>query len=235
MNCDDVFDALTDPALDSSAEVAGHLLHCPRCRQLQEVLEPARSLLCGDLPSEDVPTDRSNEFPRAARPASLLSVESVGLAESIAARLASSRGGKSVPLGRPFEKRPLFVAVLRGAALVLFGALAVYCMGSREGNTDSHPLPAIVPPSKAANTCTRMDLQRKRQTPQDARHVILSCVVCHMNDHQPQRRQASALLFWPLRQPSVPFRLALLDADDGNGEIGMAKSQIRMTKEARMS
>src|ERR1700722_16410360 len=52
MNCDDVFDALTDPALSQKAAPDAPLAHCPRCRQLQQVLEPARSLLCGELPAE---------------------------------------------------------------------------------------------------------------------------------------------------------------------------------------
>ena len=61
MNCDDVFEALTDPALSQSAELERHLANCPRCRQLQQVLEPARSLLCGDLPAERVPAARIAE------------------------------------------------------------------------------------------------------------------------------------------------------------------------------
>ncbi len=227
MNCDDVFEALTDPALSQSAELERHLANCPRCRQLQQVLEPARSLLCGDLPAERVPAHESpNEIRGAVWQTPLLSVEAGELAEAIAAQLASSSVGKSVPSRRPFAKRRVFVAALRSAALVLFGALAVYCMGPRDRDSDSQSLPAVIPALGPANTCTRMDLQRKGQAPQNARRVILSCVGCHLNDRQPRRQPASTSLFWPRRRAAAPFRLASGDAQ-GWTPIKNARSEVR--------
>jgi hypothetical protein len=226
MNCDDVFDALTDPALSQTAQLEAHLAHCPRCRELQQVLEPARSLLCGELPEERVPgVDARDEIGPVPWHTSLPSVEAVGLAESIAAQLSSSKGGKSVLSRRPFANRRVFVAALRSAALVLFGALAVYCIGSRDRDSDSHSLPAVVPLGPA-NVCTRMDLQRKGRASQDARRVILSCVGCHLNERPTRQQLGPTSLFWPLRRAPAHVSLASCDAR-GWTPITNAGSDIR--------
>ena len=99
MNCDDVFDALTDPALSQMAALDAHLAHCPRCRQLQQVLEPARSLLCGELPAELPGLDESADKASFSKmPAPVLSVEAVGLAEMIAAQLTANSGKSRPPI-----------------------------------------------------------------------------------------------------------------------------------------
>ncbi|HEX4070294.1 MAG TPA: hypothetical protein VHX68_03975 [Planctomycetaceae bacterium] len=206
MNCDDVFDALTDPALSQSAALDAHLAHCPRCRQLQQVLEPARSLLCGELPAELPGLDESaDEASYSKTPSPALSVEAVGMAETIAAQLTAN-SGKSRPPRRPFARRAFVVGALRSAAFVLFGMLAVYCLGARNGDSDLHALPAVVPGT--AKACTRLDLQKKDQPPQDARRVILSCVDCHMNDGPQRRQPTSTSLFWPPRHATLSIRLA---------------------------
>jgi hypothetical protein len=206
MNCDDVFDALTDPALSQSTALDAHLARCPRCRQMQQVLEPARSLLCGELPAELPGMDASaHEGSFSEQPAPVLSAEAVGLAETIAAQLTAN-SGKSRPPRRPFARREFVVAALRSAAFVLFGMLAVYCLGMRNGESDSHALPAAVPGT--AKNCTRLDLQKKSQPPQDARRVILSCVECHMNDGPRNRQSTSTSLFWPPRRSAPAIRLA---------------------------
>jgi hypothetical protein len=227
MNCDDVFDALTDPALSQTAALDAHLAHCPRCRQLQQVLEPARSLLCGELPAELPGLDESaDEASFSKQPAPALSVEAVGLAETIAAQLTAN-SGKSRPPRRPFARRALVVGALRSAAFVLFGMLAVYCLGARNGDSDAHALPALVPGT--AKACTRLDLQKKDQPPLDARRVILSCVGCHMNDGPQRRQPTSTSLFWPLRHATPSIRLARAEmrawASVGNRQP-MAESPI---------
>jgi|HubBroStandDraft_6_1064221.scaffolds.fasta_scaffold36948_4 hypothetical protein len=219
MNCDEAFDALTDPRDCESAELETHLAGCPRCRQLQQVLEPARSLLCGELPAERVPANESrNEFPAAARPKPLLSVEAVGLAEAIAGQLALS-SGKRVPAGPPLASRRVFVAALRGLALVLFGAMAVYCVSPRAGDFDSPALPAVMPASGPSKACTRANLQRKRGASQNAQSVILSCVACHLNDPQRQRTPNSTSLFWPPR--SADRRISMVSCDE---RVGIPKT-----------
>ncbi len=206
MNCDDVFDALTDPALSQSAALDAHLAHCPRCRQLQQVLEPARSLLCGELPAELPGLDESADEPSFPKqPAPLLSVEAVGLAETIAAQLTAN-SGKSRPPRRPFARRAFVVgrsAVRRSCSS---GCWPFIASGSRNGDSDLHALPAVVP--STTKTCTRLDLQKKDQPPQDARRVILSCVGCHMNDGPERRQPASTSLFWPPRHTAPSIRMA---------------------------
>ncbi|HUE13926.1 MAG TPA: hypothetical protein VMR25_07170 [Planctomycetaceae bacterium] len=211
MNCDDVFEALTDPALSQTAQLEAHLAHCPRCRELQQVLEPARSLLCGELPVERVPGLDARDEIGAAPWRTSPSAESVGLAESIAAQLRASNRGKSVLSRRPLANRRVVVAALRSAALVLFGALAVYCIGSSDRESDSHALPAVVPVGPA-KVCTRMDLQRKGRGSQDARRVILSCVGCHLNERPTRQQLGPTSLFWPPRRAAGHVSLASCDA-----------------------
>jgi len=236
MNCDDVFEALTDPAQydaahSPSAQLAEHLAKCPRCRQLQQVLEPALSLLCGDLPAERVPAVGSrDETPDDVRPTPLPSGEAVGLAEAIAAQLKASGSGESVRPRDAFAGRRFVAAILRGAALILFGALAMYCLGPRDRDSDSPSAPAVVPPVAPANSCTRMDLQRKGRASQDARRVILSCVACHLKEGEPRTKPASATLFWPPRGTATHISL-----DTANGEGSRASREARKGAETLFS
>jgi Putative zinc-finger len=210
MNCDDVFDALTDPALSpgDSAELEAHLADCPRCRQLREVLEPARSLLCGELPIERLPGQQlPYESGTFGETKSLLTVESVGMAEAIASQLAAS-GRKSLP-PRWSLVNPRFLAVVRGTALVVFGAVAVYCLAPRDRENDLHSIPALVPAPSSAKTCTRMDLQRRNANSRNAQQVVLTCVACHMKDGGPQRPPAASSGFWPYRRSRPSIRLAV--------------------------
>jgi anti-sigma factor RsiW len=210
MNCDDVFDALTDPTLSPSrsADLEAHLARCPRCRQFREVIEPARSLLCGELPIERLPGQQSStETGTFSGTRSLLTVESVGMAEAIASQLATS-GRKSRPPRWSFAN-PRFVAVVRGTALVLFGALAVYCLGPRDRESDLHAIPAVVPAPLSARTCTRMDFQRRNASARNAQQVVLTCVACHMKDGAPQRQPGATSGFWPARRMIPSIRLAI--------------------------
>jgi hypothetical protein len=220
MNCDDVFDALTDPGLSQSgsAELDAHLARCPRCRQLREVIEPARALLCGELPIERIPgqqlPDDSGHF---GGKKSLLTVESVGMAEAIASQLAS--GGRKNRPPRWSLANPRLLAAVRGTALVLFGALAVYCMEPRDRESDLRALPAAAPAPLQSKTCTRIDLQRKNASPRNAQQVVLTCVACHMKDGGVQRPPAATSALWPPQRSapcSVPsIRLAIDDRVPG--------------------
>lgn len=210
MNCDDVFDALTDPALSQSgsAELDSHLAGCPRCRQLREVLEPARSLLGGELPIERLTRQPlPNETGSFGGTRSLLTVESVGMAEAIASQLAAS-GQKRRP-SRWSLANPRLVAAVRGTALVLFGALAVYCLGPRDRESDLHAMPAVVPAPLSVKTCTRMDFQRRNSSSRNAQQVVLTCVACHMKDGGPQRQSPATSAIWPSRRTAPSIRLAI--------------------------
>jgi cytochrome c553 len=199
MNCDDAFDALTDPDLANTGELAEHLAKCPRCRDLKQVLEPALSLLCGDLPAEPamaaaLPNEgRGNDQADASRQA-FLSVEAIGVAEAAAARLASLNAPAGRPVvrlpGRRFSGRPL-----RGALCAAFGGLAVFCLALWYGKSDVAPQPSLVPVIPAG-VCTRNTLPRRAtKTPENARAVILSCVACHLREQQPRSERLPTSLF----------------------------------------
>jgi hypothetical protein len=212
MNCDDVFDALTEPALSpgDTAELEAHLAGCRRCRQLREVIEPARSLLCGELPIELVPGQPlPHERGTVSGAKSLLTIESVGQAEAIASQLAA-RGRKNLPPRRSFSN-PRFLSAVRGAALVLFGALAVYCLGPRDRDNDLHAIPAVVPAPLSPNICTRLDFQREKSSSRNAQQVVLTCVACHMKDGGAQLAPAATSRFWPSRRTVLSIHLAIAE------------------------
>jgi hypothetical protein len=206
MNCDDAFDALTDPAWANTAELAEHLAKCPRCRELKQVLEPALSLLCGDLPAEPaMPAARPNEGREndhaAASQKSFLSVEAIGVAEAAAARLASL----SAPSGsRPAVRLPrhrFSGRALQGVLCAAFGGLAVFCIGLWGGKSDVAPQPSRVPVVIPARACRRNAIPKKgTQTRENARAVILSCVACHLQDHQARSERLPTSLFRFLRR-----------------------------------
>jgi hypothetical protein len=218
MNCDDVFDALTDPALpNGSAELDEHLAGCPRCRQLREVIEPARSLLGGELPIERLPGEKSgNESDTGPRAKSLLTVESLGMAEAIATQLAA-RGRTKLPR-RWSSANPGLLTVVRGAALVLFGAALVYCLEPRDRENYLRAIPAVAPASPPAKVCTRMDFQRRDLRSRSAQQVVLTCVACHMKDGGPQRPPSTTSGFWPHHRSAPSMHLASVEMS-GAGSI----------------
>ncbi len=221
MNCDQVFEALTDPKqLDAArrgpsfetAELDEHLARCRRCRELKQVLEPALSLLCGDLPAEVVPSPRPKS-PTDDPHSPFLSVESVGLADALAAQLLTSSAQRPPVSGAQPARgsqrlispptRRLIGGFVRSTALVVFGGLAVYCVGARERNVEPTSAPTVVPAVAPAvvpgQTCTRSELKRGQGLHRDARSVILTCVACHLQERQPHRPLSAT---WPhLRTP----------------------------------
>ncbi len=220
MNCDDAFDALTDPMSADAAELAEHLAKCPRCRVLKQVLEPALSLLCGDLPAEPampVTFPHEDRVTDAVAPRkSFLSVEAIGVAEAAAARLASP----STPSGsRPAIRLPrhrFSGRVRQGVLCAALGGLAVFCVGLWSGKSDVARQPSLVPgvipasviPAGAipAGVCTRNATpQKATKTPgESARAVILSCVACHMRDQQPRSERLPTSLFQSPRRLTDP-------------------------------
>ncbi|HET6326276.1 MAG TPA: hypothetical protein VFG04_16480 [Planctomycetaceae bacterium] len=192
MNCDDVFDALTDPQWADAAELAEHLAKCPRCRELKQVLEPALSLLCGDLPAEPamraaLPHEEQTSDDAVLSKRPFLSVEAIGVAEAAAARLASqsapSRSSRVIRLpGHRVSGR-----AVQGVLCAAFGGLAVFCIALWDGKSEVTPQPLLVPTVKPAGVCTRNAVRQKTTQPREnARAVILSCVACHLQEHQPR-------------------------------------------------
>ncbi len=212
MNCDDAFDALTDPASANAAELTQHLAKCPRCRVLKQVLEPALSLLCGDLPAEQATSaalpHEGREKDAVAPRKPFLSVEAIGVAEAAAARLASLSASRSSHPAARLPRHRFGGRVLQGALCAAFGGLAVFCIGLWVGKSDVAPQPSLVPVIVPAGVCTRNAVpQKTRKAPgESARAVILSCVACHMRDQQPRSERLPTSLFQyprPLADPEL--------------------------------
>jgi len=210
MNCDDAFDALTDPVSANAAELTQHLAKCPRCRVLKQVLEPALSLLCGDLPAEPATSaalpHEGREKDAVAPRKPFLSVEVIGVAEAAAARLTSRSAASS---SRPTIRLPrnrFSARVLQGVLCAAFGGLAVLCSGLWSGKSDVAPQPSLVPGAIPAGVCTRNVVpQKAMKTPGDnARAVILSCVACHLQDHPPRSERLPTSLFQSPRRLADP-------------------------------
>jgi hypothetical protein len=201
MNCDEAFDALTDPMWADTAEVAEHLAKCPRCRELKQVLEPALLLLCGDLPAEPpmpatLPNERQGNDRAARSQRPFLSVEAIGVAEAAAARLASL---SALSGSRPVVRLPrhrISGRAWQGVLCAAFGGLAVFCIGLWDGKSDGPPQPSIVPRVVPADVCTRKAVSQKATQPREtARAVILSCVACHLREQQPRVGSLPTSLF----------------------------------------
>jgi hypothetical protein len=205
MNCDDAFDALTDSAGHESPELTRHLSICPRCRDLQQVLEPAISLLRrapavempGAPPSNELEKDPSS----TGRKKPFLTIEAIGVAEQAAAQLGKTRcAGRVRRFGRLFGAPGVNKAV-RVATIVGLGGLAVLCIGLWDWRSDGQSLPAIAPPhSTPSGACTRNDYPLARKSDRDAARVVLTCVACHMNNRPATVLPVSTSLIWPLER-----------------------------------
>jgi hypothetical protein len=229
MNCDEAFDALTDPASADTAALAEHLLNCPRCRELKQVLEPALSLLCGDLPAEPAMQDALPNEGRGnaavASQKSFLSVEAIGMAEAAAARLASlSAPSGSGPVVRSPGRR-IRGKALQGLLCAALGGLAVFCIGLWVGKSDVTPQPQLAPGVIPAGVCTRNAVPQSAKQPRDnARAVILSCVACHLRDHQPRIEPLPTSLFQSPRRAAGRVLLACGQSDVGKGHGPIPKT-----------
>lgn len=191
MNCDEAFEALTDPAGGRREDLHWHLGLCARCRELRETLAPALASLTeltehaqGERPpGEGPPAGRSATLPPALRRRSLnfdeqpgvsdgagravfLSDEAVRVAEESAARI----GGAG---------RRRWSGVIQVAAGLLVGIGLAYA-----GLSTSLSTPAAAPaatPTADATDC--LWLSKPRPADQAASPVVLSCVTCHLDAH----------------------------------------------------
>jgi hypothetical protein len=230
MNCDEAFDALTDPVGANTAELAEHLFKCPRCRDLKQVLEPALSLLCGELPAEPamraaLPNQGHGDDHTVASQKAFLSVEAIGLAEAAAARFAS----QSVPSGsRPVVRVPghrISGRALQGLLCAALGGLAVFCIALWVGKSDVAPQPSLVPGVIPAGVCTRNAVPQKATQPREnARAVILSCVACHLREHQPRIEPLPTSLFQSPRRAADGVLLAWGQTEVVNGHESIPKT-----------
>jgi hypothetical protein len=229
MNCDEAFDALTDPAGADAVELAEHLSKCPRCRELKQVLEPALSLLCGDLPAEPampaaLPNEGRGNDPVAASRKAFLSVDAIGVAEAAAARLASLSAGRDSRPAVRLPGRRISGRALQGVLCAALGGLAVFCIGFWDGKSDVPPQPQLVPGVIPTGVCTRNAVpQNATQKRENARAVILSCVACHLRDQQPHIEPLPTSLFQPPRHATARVLLAWEQTELVKGHVPIPK------------
>ena len=169
MNCDEVFDQLTDPGRGMTRDLKWHMDRCPRCRQLHEVLKPALSLFEGG----DPPREPGGEIAAISHERLLPGQDAVRLAERSAASLAKRRRPH---LWESRRRRWLLGAacacgLLAGSILTL-GAVAL--LGD-EGTFAGEATVAAV-----GDNCTWRSPESQEGSP--PRTVILSCVACHLSD-----------------------------------------------------
>jgi hypothetical protein len=157
MNCDEAFDALTDPRRPDDRELQRHLELCPRCRQMQSVLEPALALF-------DDPADDSTWTVESAP---FLSADAVRLAERRAVELRRQAGA-----GR-FTRTGIVAVVAGAAALFLLSLLTAFGIGvPGDASRNSSP--------NGAATCLWVARNDADQQTTSSRVVVLSCVACHL-------------------------------------------------------
>ena len=166
MNCDDVFDQLTEPGRGMTRDLKWHLDRCPRCRQLHEVLKPALSLFGGDDPPRE-PGGNALGVSGEGLPA----YDAVRLAERTAASLSKKRGAS---LSESRSGRWLLGAAcacgLLAGSLVTAGAMTWF--GDEGTLTREAPVAAV------RDECIWQSSELAKGS--EPRPVILSCVACHV-------------------------------------------------------
>lgn len=185
MNCDEAFDALTDPTESNHSALKWHLEFCPRCREMQEVLAPALAMFAGDSVSSgdssstslrhlEMPAEARSRIPdleKSGRALSkpFLTPEAIRMAEQTARTL------------RPLGKRRAVRWVMAGAAC-LMTALGVF-FAMNPGDSGS---PYAGNGTMLADKCLWTEREAAPpQTPAEqnsSRWVVLSCVACHLED-----------------------------------------------------
>ena len=167
MTCDDAFDALTDTLLRDDAALRSHLEGCPRCRQMEEVLQPALAALAPLSSGASLPASEELSAPFLT-PA--LIAEAEAAARTLTPRpAAASHGGHN---RRTFDWR-----------MTTFSLLFVVCISAlpfvaAAWNTHVTPAAACLWKQRpgmelaAAGTADPADTASRR--------VVLTCVACHL-------------------------------------------------------
>jgi hypothetical protein len=177
MNCDEAFDALTATDSRSSDELQQHLLNCPRCREMREVLSPALALF---QPSSDFSSLLAGEIDGDADVEPLrqkfLSLEAVQIARETAQRLqVSEQVAGSVPSRRDYRWLAVQVAV---AAATSAAVALIFAFGFTSPNTKSR---GVSGSSATVQLClwkNKSDLDRREGLPES---IVSSCVACHLH------------------------------------------------------
>ena len=191
MNCDEAFDALTDPAERDNSALKWHLEFCPRCREMQQVLAPALAMLAGEGESADRLIDEEDFLPRTGHrlpelfsdleppaaddpprrfPAPFLTPEAVRLAEQTARSLHPAR--------RLFAES--WVRLIAAGTACLLALLTIVLTTAPSETASPSRSEAVM----LADHClwTERDTDNTAPPPEEAssRWVVLSCVSCHL-------------------------------------------------------
>ncbi len=193
MNCDEAFDALTDPEQASNPALEWHLEFCSRCREMQNVLAPALGLLAEGSQSREKDSDpgigsqtsnRVSQFledscasgtcqpsGQNTTTAPFLSPEAVQVAEQTARSLHSPRRAPA----------SFWLRFAMASALCLTAAFGVsFALAPSE---PASPRPQSEP-LRLADQCLWTEHEPVPKPapakPDSARWVVLSCVACHL-------------------------------------------------------
>ncbi|WP_166820202.1 hypothetical protein [Thalassoroseus pseudoceratinae] len=177
MNCDEAFDVLTQPDSPRRQELLWHLDMCPRCRELQKVLEPALLMFENH---DSAPTGGSREssmpFPmrqtlnsHVPRPVNV-SEEALDLAEQTANQWKRNRVQRTW--------RRVGVVALSVCCMVI----AVQSWMTRKsslGTQTQAPTAATLP----VDSCLWVAQDQDVSIPSTMSNheIILSCVACHLH------------------------------------------------------
>jgi hypothetical protein len=185
MNCDEAFDALTDPTESNHSALKWHLEFCRRCREMQEVLAPALAMFSGEtcgsgdshstslrrMESATEAGSRIRDVETSDRPRSkpFLTPDAVRVAEETARTL------------HPLRKRGAIRWIMASMVCLMTVLGVFFAMNSADPGTSRGSNSTML-----ADHClwTERDAAQT-QTPAEkasSRWVVLSCVACHLED-----------------------------------------------------
>ncbi len=162
MNCDDAFDALTNPQPTAGRALAAHLDACPRCRQMRDTLSPALEWLSTDNDSLD-----GGNWSHGTTGTPWLSVQALHIAE---------QASKQLPRRRSTGAR--WRQLLTIAAVALIGvAVGAFGIAGRH----AQPSPPTVSDDAMLTACLWTTPNLRNGLPDtSARGVVISCIMCHV-------------------------------------------------------
>jgi hypothetical protein len=170
MNCDQAFDSLTDPLRRNSDELRQHLQACPRCRQMEETLQPALELF-GAVAGESADSEESGSKPPWD---SVPSPQAVQVAQSTAQELASRVSPSHT------SRQARWKQALALAAVLLIGAMTTVGIDAFLGNAGAPGIGIGARQTGAGCTWQTRNADADGEREADSRGVVLSCVACHL-------------------------------------------------------
>jgi hypothetical protein len=177
MNCDEAFEALTDPSQQNSDALQRHLENCNRCMQMREVLAPALNLLVTDENADSFTDEffshENLESAESEKPM-FLSPAAVQVAERAAEECAVS---STQVAPQTLARKSRNATILRSIVGTLLGVVLILSGWNFVSNGDLNKNGVL-----AADQCTWQSHDSSKSAPSDStsREVVLSCVSCHL-------------------------------------------------------